>query len=108
VAVNFDAGPFMSRDECLAAAARAIADGCARQALLSPHRAAGEAYQQGGPSVGPSVGWVAASLIAVGTARPFPKTAIRASETRRDLRPGRWRGCCGRPHHIDSHPRAPT
>lgn len=41
----------MNRDDCITAAARALADGCARQALLSPRQAAQEAYQPGGPSV---------------------------------------------------------
>lgn len=41
----------MTRDECITAAARALADGCARQALLSPRQAAREAWQPGGPSV---------------------------------------------------------
>jgi hypothetical protein len=41
----------MDRDQALTAAARAWADGCAREAALTPRQAAAEAYQPGGPSL---------------------------------------------------------
>jgi hypothetical protein len=41
----------MSRDECITAAALALADGYARQALLTPRQAAQDANPPGGPSV---------------------------------------------------------
>jgi len=41
----------VTRDQAVIAAAHAWAGGCAREALLTPHQAATEAFQPGGLSV---------------------------------------------------------